>query len=107
MKKMLLVVVIFFMMGGSKAQSLAEARKLLYYDRYDGAAHQLHSFLEANPINSEGWLLLTQVYIHQKHIPALRDTLSKMSYDVQQQPLGICANGQLLLMEHRKDSAMS
>jgi len=107
MKKMLFVVVIFFMMGGSKAQSLAEARKLLYYDRYDGAAHQLHSFLEANPINSEGWLLLTQVYIHQKHIPALRDTLSKMSYDVQQQPLGICANGQLLLMEHRKDSAMS
>lgn len=107
MKKLIFVPVIFFMMGGSKAQSLAEARKLLYYDRYDGAAHQLHSFLEANPINSEGWLLLTQVYIHQKRVPALRDTLSKMPYDVQQQPLGICAYGQLLLQQHRKDSAMS
>jgi len=93
-------------MGGSKAQSLAEARKLLYYERYDGAAHQLHSFLAGNPINSEGWLLLTQVYLHQKHLPALRDTLSKMPMDARQQPLGICAYGQLLLAEHKKDSAM-
>jgi cytochrome c-type biogenesis protein CcmH/NrfG len=94
-------------MGGSKAQSLADARKLLYYERYDGAAHRLHSFIEANPVSSEAWLLLTQVYIHQKRIPALRDTLTKMSIDAQQQPLGICAWGQLLLMQHRKDSAMT
>jgi cytochrome c-type biogenesis protein CcmH/NrfG len=93
-------------MGGLKAQSLAEARKLLYYERYDGAAHQLHSVLEANPISSEGWLLLTQVYIHQKRIAALRDTLSKMPADAREQPLGICAYGQLLLQEHHKDSAM-
>jgi cytochrome c-type biogenesis protein CcmH/NrfG len=106
MNKLLLFAVSFLLMGGSKAQSLAEARKLLYYERYDGAAHQLHSFLAANPINSEGWLLLTQAYIHQKAIPALRDSLSKMPVDAQQQPLGICAYGQLLLAEHKKDSAM-
>ena len=107
MNKLLLFALTFFMMGGSKAQSLAEARKLLYYERYDGAAHQLHSFIEANPISSEAWLLLTQVYIHQKRIPDLRDTLSKMPYDAKQQPLGICAWGQLQLMQHRKDSAMT
>ena len=107
MNKLLLFAVTFFIMGGAGAQSPAEARKLLYYDRYDGAARQLHSFLEGNPINSEGWLLLTQVYIHQKRIPALRDTLAKMPIDVQQQPLGICAYGQMLLQQHRKDSAMS
>ena len=42
---MLFIAVTFFMMGGSKAQSLAEARKLLYYERYDGAAHLLQQLL--------------------------------------------------------------
>jgi tetratricopeptide (TPR) repeat protein len=107
MNKLLLVALTFFMMGGSQAQSPAEARKLLHYERYDGAAHQLHSVLAANPISGEAWLLLAQVYIHQKRIPALRDTLSKMPYDVKQQPLGICAWGQLLLQEHHRDSAMA
>lgn len=106
MNRLLLFALIFLMMGGSKAQSTAEARKLLQYERYDGAAHQLHSFLQGNVANAEAWLLLTQVYIHQKRIPALRDTLSKMPYDAQQQPLGICALGQLLLQEHHRDSAM-
>lgn len=95
------------MMGGSKAQSIAEARKLVYYERYDGAAHQLHSLLQSDPANSEAWLLLTQVYIHQKRVPALRDTLSRMPAAVAQQPLGLCAYGQLLLEEHRKDSALN
>jgi hypothetical protein len=31
MKKMLLMVAILFMMGGLEAQSIAGARKLLYY----------------------------------------------------------------------------
>ncbi|HLZ86580.1 MAG TPA: tetratricopeptide repeat protein [Puia sp.] len=106
MKKMFFVVFIFFMMGGSRAQSIAEARKLVYYERYAGAAHQLQSVLHNDPANSEAWLLLTQVYIHQKRIPALRDTLSRMPAAAGQQPLGLCAYGQLLLQEHRKDSAL-
>ncbi|HEY4107900.1 hypothetical protein [Puia sp.] len=106
MKKLLFVFVIFFMMGGSKAQSLAEARKLLHYERYDGAAHQIHSVLQTDAANSEAWLLLTQVYVHQKRIPALRDTLGRMPAAAAQQPLGLCAYGQLFLEEHRKDSAM-
>lgn len=93
MNKLLLFAVSLIITHVSRAQSLSEARRLIYYERYDGAAHQLHSFLEGNPINSEGWLLLTQVYIHQKRVPALRDSLAKMPIDVQQQPLGICAYG--------------
>jgi len=106
MNKLFFTAALVFMMGGLKAQSLAEARKLLYYERYDGAARQLQFVLQGNVANSEAWLLLTQVYIHQKRISALRDTLSKMPTDAMEQPLGICAYGQLLLQEHRKDSAM-
>ena len=103
---MLFAVVIFFMMGGSKAQSVAEARKLLYYDRYDGAAHLLQSLLKADANNSEAWWLLEQVYVHKKQVAVLRDTLGKMPAAVAQQPMGLCAYGQLLLEEHKKDSAM-
>ncbi|WP_188931575.1 tetratricopeptide repeat protein [Puia dinghuensis] len=106
MKRVLFVFAIFFMMGGSKAQSVAEARKLLYYDRYDGAASQLRAALKADPGNSEAWWLLEQVYVHQKRVPALRDTLGQMPAAVAQQPMGLCAYGQLLLEEHKKDSAM-
>ena len=53
MKKVLFAGVIILMMGGLKAQSIAEARKLLYYERYDGAAHQLQALLKANPNNTE------------------------------------------------------
>ena len=64
-KSLLLSVLIFFMMGGSKAQSIAEARKMLYYERYDGAAHLLQQVLHADPNNPEAWWLLTQVYVHK------------------------------------------
>lgn len=103
---MLIIVTVFFMMGGSKAQSVAEARKLLYYERYDGAAHLLQPLLKADPGNAEAWWLLTRVYVHQKRVSGLRDTLSRMPSAVGQQPMGLCIYGLLLLQEHKKDSAV-
>src|SRR5579871_2277392 len=106
MRKFLFTAVIVIMTSSLRAQSLSEASKLVYYERYEGAARQLHAILLGSPANAEAWILLTQVYIHQKRIRALRDTLEKMPADAIAQPLGICAYGQLLLQEHRKDSAM-
>jgi predicted Zn-dependent protease len=105
MRKLLLLLTTVFMMGGSKAQSIAEAREQLYYERYDGAAHLLQNLLHADPNNSEAWLLLTQTYVHRRRISALHDTLSNMPVEASRQPLGLCALGQLALEEHRKDSA--
>jgi len=92
-------------MGGSKAQSTAEARKLLYYERYDGAAHVLQSLLKTDAGNSEAWWLLTQTYVAKHRIPALHDTLQLMPTAARQQPLGLCALGELALEEHKNDSA--
>ena len=92
-------------MGGSKAQSTAEARKLLYYERYDGAAHVLQSLLKTDAGNSEAWWLLTQAYVAKHRIPTLHDTLQLMPPAARQQPLGLCALGELALEEHKKDSA--
>src|SRR5579872_3332640 len=105
MRKFLLLLTTVFMMGGSKAQSIADARKLLYYERYDGAAHLLHTLLHTNPANSEAWLLLTQTYVHRHRIPALRDTLHNMPATAAQQPMGLCAMGQLELEAHKPDNA--
>lgn len=105
MKRLLFILLTFFLMGGSKAQSLAEAQKLLDYGRYDGAAHQLHSLLATDPANAGAWWLLTEVYVHQHRIPALRDTLRAMPAAIGQQPMALCTDGQLFLALHQKDSA--
>jgi tetratricopeptide (TPR) repeat protein len=110
MKKMLLITTILLMMGGLRAQSIAEARKLLCYERYNGAAHLLHAILRSDPVNTEAWWLLTQVYLRQaatqpSRIDVIRDSLLLMPAAVSQQPLALCAYGQVLWVQHRKDSA--
>ncbi|HEY4065063.1 MAG TPA: tetratricopeptide repeat protein [Puia sp.] len=105
MKKMLFVAVLFFMMGGPRAQSIADARKMLYYERYDGAAHSLQSLLRTDPNNAEAWWLLTRVYLHDGKAQVLHDSLSRMPAAIAQQPFALCAYGQMFLAEHKKDSA--
>jgi len=40
-KKLLFFSCISLLMGGLRSQSIADARKLVYYERYDWAAHLL------------------------------------------------------------------
>lgn len=105
MRKVLFTGAILFMMGGLRAQSLADARKLLYYERYAGAAHQLQSLLKADPNNSEAWWLLTQVYLHRHQLQQIKDSLRQMPPSINEQPFALCAKGQILLEQHQKDSA--
>src|SRR6202012_5755281 len=104
MKRTLFILGIFFMMGGPKAQSIADARKLLYYERYDGAARLLQALAKADPNNAETWWLLTQAYLQNGHVRSIRDSLQLMPATISQQPLALCAYGQVLLTDHKKDS---
>jgi len=93
----LLCLIIF----NTKAQqSTADARRLLYYERYDGAARELQTILNADPNNSEAWWLLTESYLN-RHQPA-NITIPPA---VAEQPLALCARGYQLLYSHKKDSA--
>jgi predicted Zn-dependent protease len=83
-------------MNGLKAQSMADARKLLYYERYDGAVHQLQALLTADPNNTEAWWLLTQVYLHRHQLQQIRDSLQQMAASLSEQPFALCAKGQIL-----------
>jgi len=93
------------MMGGPRAQSITEVRKLLYYERYEGAAHQLQSLLKTDPNNSEAWWLLTQTYLHLHLLQQIRDSLQQMPVSISQEPFALCAKGQVLLEQGQKDSA--
>src|ERR1700744_4648522 len=106
MRNVLLFLTIFFMMGSSsEAQSLAEAMKLWHYERYDGAEELLHRLLQADPNNTGAWWLLTQVYVHKHRIPALDDSLRSMPAGVRQQPMALCAFGQLAPEKSKKARA--
>ena len=105
MRKLLFAGIMLLMMGGPRAQSITEARKMLYYERYEGAAHQLQVLLEADPNNSEAWWLLTQVYLHRHQFQQIKDSLQQMPVSISEQPLALCAKGQVLLEAHQKDSA--
>ncbi len=105
MRKLLFAGLMLFMMGGPRAQSITEARKLLYYERYEGAAHQLRALLKTDPNNSEAWWMLTQVYLHRHQLQQIKDSLRQMPAAIGEQPMALCASGQVFLEEGRKDSA--
>ncbi|MBS1601927.1 MAG: hypothetical protein JST42_04615 [Bacteroidetes bacterium] len=87
--------------SGTKAQqSTSDARKLLYYERYDGANQELQSLVKADPNNSEAWWLLTESYLN-RHQPAPVTIPAAIA----EQPLALCAQGFILLYNHKKDSA--
>ena len=83
-----------------KTPSTADARKLIYYERYDGAATELQSILKTDPNNSEAIWLLTQTYLN-RHQPAPVTIPAAAA----EQPLALCAQGFILLYNHKKDSA--
>ena len=105
MKYSLLISFMALGMTGLRAQSTADARKLLYYERYDGAANQLQPLLKTDAANTEAWWLLTQVDLHRNRSQAIHDSLLQMPPAAAQQPLALCAYGQTLLALHKKDSA--
>ncbi|MBS1662893.1 MAG: tetratricopeptide repeat protein, partial [Bacteroidetes bacterium] len=106
MKKLLLLTgPILFLMGGPKAQSITEARKMMYYERFDGAAHQLQNIVKADPANTEAWWLLTQTYLRQHKINTIQDSLQYLPAAAAAQPFALCIRGQLALEHNQKDSA--
>ena len=105
-KKLTFAICLLFVMGGLRSQSTVEAYRLLYYQRYEGAAHLLQSIIKADPNNAEAWWLLTRTYLHNGKTDIIRDSLRLLPAGNANAPLILCAYGQVLLQDHKKDSAM-
>ena len=105
MKKMLFLFLGMTVIGGLGAQSIRDARQLIGYERYDSAAHLLQDLIKANPNNAEAWWLLTQASLHNGRIRPMKDSLLQLPSGNANAPLVLCAYGQVLLQENKKDSA--
>ena len=79
------------------AQSVADAGKLVYHERYISAEAMLHDILKTHADNTDAWYVLGQAYLGENKINALKDTLANAPVTVSSQPLIKSLYGHLLL----------
>jgi tetratricopeptide (TPR) repeat protein len=105
MKKVLMVFsgMLFFVLVN--AQSIDEAQKQLYYQRYTSATNTIHSLLQKEPSNAHAWYLLTEAYAQHDKLAPLKDTLLSAPSDIAEQPYYQVAKGYLLLEQGDKSGA--
>lgn len=105
MKKLFILFIGSAIAFAAKAQTIADAKKYIYYERYKTAENVLHTLIKTDAANAEAWYWLSQAYFQQRQATRLRDTLRHCTDDVQNDPWYRVAYGHLLLAENKKDSS--
>jgi len=106
MKKICSLVISIFMLSIIvKAQSIEETKQLIYHERYRSAETALHNIIAIDVNNADGWRLLSDAYLEQHQVQALKDTLSKAPASLADNPLMHTIEGTILLHEGNKDKA--
>lgn len=104
--KNLFTLTAFLLLGATlQAQSLADAKKAIYYDRYTTAATTLDNHLKAQPGDAEAWYWLANTYAEKEAAAEGLYRLRTAPADVQGEPFYKAALGHLLLSAGNKDSA--
>lgn len=89
---------------GATAQTVQDAKKMIYYERYKSASDQLQQIVKAEPANAEAWYLLTRAKMQSNDPAALQNILSQ-STAPKDEPFYQVAYGSYLLNKGNKDSA--
>lgn len=105
MKQILFLVFFAFTGYYNYAQSLQEAKKMMYYERYISASDLLRNTIKADPRNTEAWYLLTRCYLKDDKITSFWDSIPSVPVDLENSPYIACAKGDVLLRYGKKDSA--
>lgn len=106
MKRVLSLIVTIVVLGNSLfAQSVEDAKKFLYYERYKSAKDAFEKIIAANPndINAVYWL--GQTLLDMKDSVAAKAVYEKALGSNGSAPLLLAGMGQILLMEGKKDEA--
>ncbi len=93
------VMVFLFVPGVLLAQTTGDPGQLIYYERYAGAATELHHRLQADPAGVDNWYLLSKAYLGADRYDALADTLQLAPEAVLSQPLMEAVRGNLLFQK--------
>ncbi|HUP13094.1 MAG TPA: hypothetical protein VM187_12795, partial [Niastella sp.] len=75
MKKGSTLLVCAIISLGATAQTVQDAKKLIYYERYKSASDQLQQIVKAEPANAEAWYLLTRASLQSKDPAVLQNIL--------------------------------
>ena len=105
--KRLLPIPILFLSIFTHAQTVQEAEKLMYYEKFQSASQMLHEILQQDKRNGEAWWLLTNCYVHENKMKAIEDSFKMIPNDVDNIALIDCAKGELDLMRGKKEDAAS
>lgn len=87
------------------SQTIEDAKKSIYYERYNTAKQQLQNIVKTDPANAEGWYLLSKAYIMSKDAAPLQQALAQSPAAVKEEPFYQIAYGSYLLSAGNKDSA--
>ena len=101
MKKMILFFTGILSVFIIQAQSVDEARNLIIHERYNSAKQMLHQLIKDNAGNETAWYLLTQAYLEDDKLDAIKDSLQKAPADLVSSPMLQVAKGHILLKENK------
>jgi tetratricopeptide (TPR) repeat protein len=87
------------------SQTLDDAKKNIYYERYTTAEDQLQKIVKAEPANVEAWYLLSKAYLLADDAAPLQQLLSQNATALKGEPYYQVAYGSFLLNKGNKDSA--
>ena len=88
-----------------QAQSTDEAKALIVHERYNSAKQMLHQLIKNNAGDEMAWYLLTQAYLKDDKLDAIRDSLQQAPADLVSSPMLQVAKGHILLKENKPAEA--
>src|ERR1700751_5466898 len=89
----------------ARAQSVPEAKKLMYYEKYQSASDMLQEILKRDKQNAEAWYLLTSCYLHNNQLTAIENSLKLIPNDEDNIAFIDCAKGELEMKRGKKEDA--
>ncbi len=105
MRKTLLIIATLSIGCVALAQSVQEAKRLIYVERFQSAQNILHAILKNDISNGEAWWLLTRVCLQNKRVKQIEDSMSFIPANLKNTAIISCAYGDLMLKKGKKDSA--
>ncbi len=79
------------------SQTVDDAKKMIYYERYKSAWDQLQQIVKADAANAEAWYLLAKANLLLNDAAPLQNLLAQTAPNVKEEPFYQVAYGSLLL----------
>ncbi|WP_166437010.1 tetratricopeptide repeat protein [Niastella caeni] len=105
MKKGLILVLCPLISLAALAQTVPDAKKFIYYERYNSAQAALQNIVKTDPANAESWYLLSKSFLLSDKPAPLQNLMAQSPANVKSEPFYQVAYGNLLLSKGNKDSA--